>query len=115
MAEVNFEWDCKTVDYYPSYEDHSDVVFNVHWRLNAISDQKDSEGVCYSAVVYGTESLSVEDLSDFVEFADLTNEIVTGWVENVMGEEKVAELKSGLESQIDGLINPTVITGQVGS
>ena len=34
-----YTWDCKTVDVYPNHDSHSDVVYNVHWRLNAVSDQ----------------------------------------------------------------------------
>jgi len=39
-----YTWDCKTVDVYPNHDGHSDVVYVVHWRLNAESDQQDSEG-----------------------------------------------------------------------
>ena len=106
-----YNWDCKTVDVYPTYEDHSDTVYNVHWRLNAESDQQDAEGNHYSASVYGTQSLSLEDIgSDFIPFADLTNEIVTGWVESIMGEEEVANLKSGLDAKIADEINPASLT-----
>jgi hypothetical protein len=44
-----YTWDCKTVDTYPTHDSHSDVVYNVHWRLNAESDQQDAEGNNYSA------------------------------------------------------------------
>lgn len=104
-----YTWDCKTVDCYPEHDDHSDVVYNVHWRLNAESDKQNPEGINYSASVYGTHSVNADDISDFIPFADLTNEIVTGWVTDGMGEEEVANLKSGLDTKIADEINPTSV------
>ena len=104
-----YTWDCKTVDCYPEHDDHSDVVYNIHWRLNAVSDEQDAEGNDYAASVYGTHSVNADDISDFIPFADLTNEIVTGWVTDGMGEEEVTSLKSGLDAKIADEINPTSV------
>jgi len=113
-----YEWNCKTVDVYPTYEEHTDTVYNVHYRLNAESSEThevDGEQVPYTASVYGTQSLSLDDIgSDFIPFADLTNEVVTGWVEGIMGEEEVANLKSALDSKIAEEITPTTETKTIG-
>ena len=113
-----YTWDCKTVDVYPDYEGNTDTVYNVHWRLNGISSEThevDGQEVPYTASVYGTQSLSLEDIgTDFLPFDDLTNEIVTGWVEVVMGEEEVANLKSALDSKITEEITPTTETKTIG-
>ena len=109
-----YTWDCKTVDVYPTHDSHSDVVYNVHWRLNAESDQQDADGNNYSATVYGTHSVNADDISNFIPFADLTNDIVTGWVTSGMGDDEVANLKSGLDSNIDNQINPTSVTKTIG-
>jgi hypothetical protein len=109
-----YTWDCKTVDVYPTHDGHSDVVYVVHWRLNAESDQQDAEGNNYSASVYGTHSVNADDISNFIPFADLTNDIVTGWVTTGMGEDEVQSLKDGLDSNIDSQINPTSVTKTIG-
>lgn len=109
-----YTWDCKTVDVYPTYDNHSDVVYNVHWRLNAESDQQDAEGNNYTATVYGTQTLTVDDIGSFIPFADLTNDTVIGWVTAAMGDDEVANLKSGLDSNIDNQINPTSVTKTIG-
>ncbi len=109
-----YTWDCKTVDCYPEHDDHSDVVYNIHWRLNAVSDEQDAEGNNYSASVYGTHSVNADDISDFIPFADLTNEIVTGWVTTGMGDDEVANLKSSLDAQIVNEITPTSVTKTIG-
>lgn len=109
-----YTWDCKTVDVYPTHDGHSDVVYTVHWRLNAESDQQDADGNNYSATVYGTHSVNADDIANFIPFADLTNDTVTGWVTTGMGDDEVANLKSGLDSNIDGQINPTSETKTIG-
>ena len=109
-----YTWDCKTVDTYPTHDSHSDVVYNVHWRLNAESDQQDADGNNYSASVYGTHSVNADDISNFIPFADLTNDTVTGWITTSMGDDEVANLKSGLDSNIDSQINPTSVTKTIG-
>ena len=113
MANI-YTWDCKTVDVYPTHDSHSDVVYNVHWRLNAESDQQDADGNNYSASVYGTHSVNADDIANFIPFADLTNDTVTGWVTAGMGDDEVASLKSGLDSNIENQINPTSVTKTIG-
>ena len=108
-----YSWNCKTVDCYPTFDDETDVVYNVHWRLTATSSQVDDEGNPYMASNYGTQSISTDDIKDFIPFADLTNITVTGWVEATMGDDEVAELKSNLDSNIESQINPTSVTLQI--
>ena len=112
-----YSWNCKTVDCYPTFDDETDVVYNVHWRLTATSSDVDvtNEGNPYVASVYGTQSISTDDIENFIPFADLTNTIVTGWVETTMGNEEVASLKSNLDSNIESQINPTSVTLQIES
>ena len=110
-----YTWDCKTVDVYPEHDNESDVVYNVHWRLNAVSDQKDAEGNDYTASSYGTHSVNADDITSFVPFADLTNDLVSGWVIDGIGEDEVASMKEGLDNNIADQINPTSETKTIGS
>mgnify|MGYP003115928406 CR=1 FL=1 len=115
---INYTWDVKTVDV-KEIDGNADTVFNVHWRLNAEDDAntvKDMQGndVPATASVYGTQTLDTSDLSDFTAFADLTTSDVQGWVEAAMGEDKITEMKAGLDATIAELVTPTVQTKQVG-
>lgn len=107
---TTFDWNCKTVDVYPTSGDNTDVVYNVHWRVTGTSDQVDADGNAYTATSIGTQTLSTEEIVDFVPFEDLTNELVAGWVQAAMGEEAVANLEDSLNNQIDALITPTSVT-----
>ena len=103
-----YTWNNKTVDTYPSLEGHTDVIFNVHWRLTG----EDTDGNVGST--YGTISLDTSDLSNFTDFDSITEEQVNGWVEAAMGAEEVQAKKDAIDSQIAEQINPSVVTKQIG-
>jgi hypothetical protein len=107
---ISYEWDVNTVDVYPTDEGHSNVIYNVHWRLNATDTQVDAEGNPYTASVYGTQVLDTSDLSNFTDFDSVTSSQVQGWVESAMGAEEVQSLKDSLDGKIAGQINPTSVT-----
>ncbi|MDC1277619.1 hypothetical protein N8Z43_02760 [Gammaproteobacteria bacterium] len=107
---ISYNWDVNTVDVYPTDEGQTDVIYNVHWRLNAVDTQVDAEGNPYTASVYGTQNLDTSDLSGFIDFDSVTAAEVQGWVESAMGEEKVQSLKDGLDANIAGQITPTSVT-----
>ena len=107
---ISYEWNVNTVDVYPTDEGHSNVIYNVHWRLNATDTEVDAEGNPYTASVYGTQVLDTSDLSDFTDFDSVTSSQVQGWTESAMGEEEVQSLKDGLDANIAGQITPTSVT-----
>jgi hypothetical protein len=107
---TSYEWNVNTVDVYPTDEEQTNVIYNVHWRLNATDTQVDAEGNPYTASVYGTQGLDTSDLSGFIDFDSVTSAEVQGWVEAAMGEEEVQSLKDSLDSKIAGEINPTSVT-----
>ena len=110
---ISYQWNVNTVDVYPSEEGHSNVIYLVHWRLNATDTEVDAEGNPYVASVYGTQSLDTSDLSNFTNFDSVTSSQVQGWVEAAMGEEAVQGLKDGLDAQIAALITPASVTKQL--
>jgi hypothetical protein len=107
---ISYQWNVNTVDVYPSEGDESNVIYNVHWRLNATDTEVDAEGNPYVASVYGTQSLDTSDLSNFTNFDSVTSSQVQGWVETAMGAEAVQGLKDGLDAQIAALITPSSVT-----
>jgi hypothetical protein len=107
---TTFNWDCKTVDVYPSSGDNTDVVYNVHWRLTGVSDQLDANDNPYSATVIGTQTLSTEEIVDFVPFEDLTHEQIVTWTQEAIGTEQVASMEESVNNQIDNLITPSSVT-----
>jgi hypothetical protein len=107
---ISYNWNVNTVDVYPSDEGQTNVIYNVHWRLNATDTQVDAEGNPYTAGVYGTQALDTSDLSGFIDFDSVTSAEVQGWVESAMGEEQVQTYKDSLDAQIALLVTPTSVT-----
>jgi hypothetical protein len=99
---VTYNWVIEQMEAYPQYEGHSDVVFNVHWRVNA------NEGN-YNATGYGTVGVQLDPASEFIPYANLTQDEVVGWVKEALGAEQVADIEHGLEGEIKNLITPTFI------
>lgn len=112
---TTFEWNCKTVDVYPTEGEYTDVVYNVHWIVTGTSDQVDPEGNAYTATSIGTQVLDTSTITDFIPFADLTNAEVVQWTKDTMGTEQVDEIEAGIESSINEEINPTSVTMTIGS
>tara|TARA_R110000822_G_scaffold307971_1_gene435490 strand:- start:146 stop:490 length:345 start_codon:yes stop_codon:yes gene_type:complete len=110
---ISYNWDVNTVDVYPTEEGQTDVIYNVHWILNAVDTQVDAKGVPYTAYVYGTQVLDTSDLSGFIDFDSVTAAEVQGWVESAMGEEEVQSWKDKLDANIAGQITPTSVTMQL--
>ena len=110
---ITYTWNVSTVDT-KTIDSNDDVIFNVHWRLNAEDDaNQDDEGNNLTAGVYGTQSLDTSDLSNFIIFDSVDAATVEGWVEAAMGEEAVQALKDGLDAQIAELITPSSETKQL--
>jgi hypothetical protein len=80
------------------------IVFTAHYTVNA------NDGT-YSAGAYGSVGLEQPE-GNVIPYADLTPEVVIGWVqEKLGGEEKVAEISAALQKQIDEQRTPTTAAG----
>jgi len=108
---IGYTWDVSTCDTYPTKDSKSDVVYNVHWRLTATDDtNKDSDGNNWTATSYGSQTLDISDLSNFIEWSSLTASNVQGWVETALGADEVTTMKAGLDAQIAEKVTPTSVT-----
>jgi len=78
-------------------------VFVAHYTIAA------NDGT-YSSSAYG--SIGFERPDNLIPFADLTEELVVGWVKEALGgDEKVAEIEAALQAQLDEQRNPTKAAG----
>jgi len=85
-------------------------VFTAHYVVAAISDELDAEGNPYTASAYGSIGLE-RPSKKLIPFENLTAEIVTGWVKDKLGADKVEAVEAALTAQIEERINPTKLTG----
>ena len=77
-------------------------VFTAHYTVEA-SDET------YKAGAYG--SIGFEKPETLVAYAELTEEVVIGWVKDQLTAEKVTEVEAALQSQLDEQKTPTKASG----
>jgi len=86
----------------PQLEDHTNVVSSVAWQLEAT----DGTNLVRSS---GTTPIEYDPLENFIDYDNLTHDEVIGWVTKALGNDTLASIKSGLDDQIESIINPPVI------
>jgi hypothetical protein len=77
-------------------------VMTAHYTVTA-------EDGTYSSGAYG--SLGFERPDKLIPYADLTEEMVIGWVKDAFGDEKVAEISAALQAQLDEQRHPSKASG----
>jgi hypothetical protein len=99
MSDTIFTWAIANLE----RETSDGYVFTVHYTINA------ADGT-YTSGAYGSLGLERPE-GDMVPFADLTEEMVIGWVKDKFGPEKVAEIEAALQSQLDEQHHPSKASG----
>jgi hypothetical protein len=100
---ITSTWVIQQMDCYPQAEGQTDVVFNVHWRVNA------TDGT-YNATSYGSVGVTYAAGSPYTPYDQLTQAQVVGWVQGSMGPEQVASIEASLVKDIEDQINPPIVT-----
>ena len=97
---TTFTWNINQLE----RETSDGYVFTAHYTVDA----KDE---AYSAGAYGSVGFERPE-GDLIPFADLTAEVVIGWVkEKLGGDEKVAEIEKALTDRLAEVISPSKING----
>ena len=97
---TNYSWKIAQLE----RETSDGYVYTAHYTVDA------NDGT-YSAGAYGSIGFQRPEEEDLIPFADLTEEIVVGWVQTALGDEKVAEVEAALQGQLDEQRNPTKAAG----
>ena len=97
---TTFTWAIANMEHYTS----DGVVFTIHYTVNA-------EDGTYSSGAYGSVGLEKPEPDNMIPYADLTEEIVVGWLKDHFGEEKVTEIEAALQAQLDQQHAPTTAPG----
>lgn len=93
---ISYNWSIVQMDRLTS----DGFVVTVHYNVSAVDGD-------YSASTYGTCGYTQESES-FVPYADLTQEVVVGWVQTSLGKDTV---ETSLQTQIDAQKNPVQESG----
>jgi hypothetical protein len=63
----------------------------------------------YTASLSNIARFSTESVETFIPYADLTNDIVIGWIQEELGVNGVNSIEACIQGQIDSQINPPVV------
>jgi hypothetical protein len=96
---TTFQWHIANLE----RETADGYVYTAHYTVDA------NDGT-YNAGAYGSIGLGRGDAA-LIPFADLTPEIVIGWVQEKLTAEKVSEIEAALQKQLDEQHQPTVAQG----
>jgi predicted metal-dependent TIM-barrel fold hydrolase len=98
-----YTWQINQLDCYPTEESQTNVIFAVHWRINATDET-------HNVTSYGVQSLTYMVGNPFTPFEQLTEETIIDWVKTAIGAEQVTSIQANLNTQIANLVNPPVIS-----
>jgi hypothetical protein len=97
-------WYINQMEAYPEKDGLSNVVFTIHWTVAA------DDGNGHRASSYGSVGIQLNPDSTYTPFEEITEAQAIEWVKNSLGEESVTDLETKLDSEVNALINPSVVT-----
>jgi hypothetical protein len=97
---ITYQWSVANMDRTLS----NGFVGTVHYTISA------DDGT-YASSAYGSLGLEAPEEEDAIPYAQLTPEIVIGWVKDKFGDEKVEEIEDALAAQIEQQRTPTTGAG----
>ena len=105
---ITYRWNFDPLEVTYSSASLANVVSIVHWQYHAETEGTSSLGVSgsFHSTNIGTESLDPVASADFVAYASLTEDIVTGWVTASMGDERVTEMQTSVSKSLEAQLNP---------
>ena len=100
----NYTWTVTNL-YTEDKDGHTDYVVDA---IYDIVGTEESGGTTYTAELSNTASFEVVQGDDFIAYADLTNAIVIGWIQDQLGTDGVSNLEASVGGMIDSEITPPV-------
>jgi hypothetical protein len=97
------QWIINQMECVPQDGDLTDFVVSISWNRNAKEIVNENE---YFATIYGSQTFSKDNVTNFIPYEELTYEIVCGWLDGSMDVEAI-DLK--LDQQIENQVNPPIV------
>ena len=98
---TTFTWTIQQMSVMPVLDGETDVVVAANWNILG-----EDQGHSYN--LPGWQQFTLKQGEGFTPYDQLTEAQVVGWVQDTMGEGRVANLKAAVQGSINSLINPPV-------
>lgn len=97
---TNFTWKITKL-YTQTIDGKEDYVVVANYEITGVDD-------IHEASLSNVERFSTENVTEFIPYADLTEEIVIGWVKESLGQIGVDSMEACINGQIESKKNPPV-------
>lgn len=97
---ITYTWTATSLIGYPVFDGETDVVTRASYTV--LADDGEGHTADYSNSVLTPIDPSVP----FIPYADLTNDIVIGWVQYNIGADLIAAIQGSLAIQVERQIDP---------
>lgn len=95
---TNFTWKVTNL-YTQTIDGKEDYVVIANYETTGVDGD-------YSSSLSNTAQFSTEDVTEFIPYADLTEEIVIGWIKESLGENGIISIEACINGQIESQKNP---------
>jgi hypothetical protein len=96
---ITYTWKIAALDTAPSENGLNNVVKTAHYTVDAVDGE-------HQVGAYGSVGFDTPDGTGFVSYANLTEEVIVGWVQEKLD---VAEVETALANAIELKKNPPVV------
>lgn len=100
---TTYKWTITMLECVPSANGLENIVQTIRWKLSGDDEVNYAE-------ISGITTIMPPDPTDFVQYTNLTEEQVVTWLIATIGEDGVASATSTVDSILESLSNPPVIT-----
>ena len=97
---ITYTWTATSLIGYPVIDGETDVVTRASYTV--LADDGEGHTADYSNFAYTPIDPSVP----FIPYADLTNDIIIGWVQYNIGPDLIAAIQGSLAIQVERQVNP---------
>lgn len=98
---INYTWTIASL-YTKPVGDEQDYVVVSNYNVTGVDGE-------YSYSLSNMARFSTEKTTPFIPYADLTNDIVVGWIKQELGENGIRSIEACIEGAINAKKNPPVV------
>ena len=98
---TNYNWTITNL-YTKTVEGLEDYVVTAMFEVEGVDGE-------FAYTVNGSQMFTVKEGSEFIPYADLTEEIVLGWIQEELGENGILSITACIDGQIESQKNPPVV------
>lgn len=95
---LNYTWRLSSLKSLTTHKGLTSPIVSVYWRLQAVDEDNFTEKT-------GVQDFDIANLDEdnFVSFSDLSKNDIISWVQQALGTEEIALLKTSLQAELNTL------------